>query len=247
MGFPGSPEFGYGAILYPEGPDLKESLALADDLGMDWIAIPFDWNLYQLDPAIPPGLDGLNPMIETTADRGILVMLSITHSPQWATTPDGPDPENTASLASLLSIRYSSALKAVELFPGANTRQGWGAAASPLAYSRMFQVVSDRLRGENQTLVLRAAGLQPLPEILREGDLQDLMYLQALVDLGASGWMPVVSLRFPEITGKPMLLSSSRESRVLRHDEDICVSSQKVGVLVFLAYEARQKHPIYPI
>ena len=69
--------------------------------------------------------------------------------------------------------------------------------------------------------MLVGAGFQPLPELPQDGDMQDLEFLKLLYDFGASRLMQVISLQFPELTGEPMLLPSSREERVFRHYEEV--------------------------
>lgn len=219
-GTPGSAEFGNGAVLYPAGPNLDEAVLLAGDLELDWVSIPIDWSALQPVRQASPRLEEVAALIQAAGARGIAVMVSIRSAPAWALSTGGPGAEETAEFVYALAARGGQALRAVELFPGANTRQGWGAAANPEAYAQVFQAVAGRLRQENLALFLVAGGLQPQPEIPPAGNTADLAFLQALYDLGAADWMPILSLQYPELTGDPLLLPSAREGRVLRRYED---------------------------
>jgi hypothetical protein len=220
-GMPGSPDFGNGGVVYLNGPDLKEALGMAVDLQLDWISLPIRWDQLQPNPGQPPQFAALDSLFEASGIRGMAVMISISDAPDWALTEKGPDPEKSAAFVKVLAGRYSGTLQAVELFPGANTRQAWQGQVSPQAYAQVFQAVAEGLRRDHLSLQLVAAGLQPLPEIPLDGDVQDLVFLEGLYALGAASWMPVISLQYPELTGEPMTLPTSHEERVLRHYEAV--------------------------
>jgi hypothetical protein len=42
-GLPDSPEFGYGASLATMGLQVSRAMSIAPELGIDWIAVNFDW------------------------------------------------------------------------------------------------------------------------------------------------------------------------------------------------------------
>jgi hypothetical protein len=166
-------------------------------------------------------------------------MVSISHAPAWALAAGGPDPQATAGFVHALAAGCGPALRAVELFPGANTQPGWGAPANPEAYAQMFQAVAARLSQEKSSLFLVAGGLQSQPEVPPAGNMADLEFLQALYDLGAAGWMPILSLQYPVLTGDPLLLPSPREGRVLRRYEDarrVMVENQHNSGIIWITH-----------
>jgi hypothetical protein len=220
-GLPGSRDFGSGGVIYPTGQCLDEALHMAADLHLDWVDLPIQWEQIQPDPAQPPLLSGFDALVDPLVSQGIALMFSISAPPAWALTPDGPDPEKTVALVNLLVRHYPGAVRAVELFPGANTRQEWRGQVSAQAYARVFQAVAESLRQVDPSILPVAAGLQPQPEIPAEDDMQDLEFLNDLYILGAAQWMPVVSLQYPQLTGDPLLLPSVHEQRVLRHYEEV--------------------------
>ncbi|MBE0699716.1 MAG: hypothetical protein IH586_22550 [Anaerolineaceae bacterium] len=236
-GIPGSPDFGNGGVVYPNGPDVKEALAMAADLDLDWINLPIHWDQLQPNPEKPPLFTALDSLIEGSEMHGTAVMVSISDAPDWALTINGPDPEKSAAFVNALAGRYPGGLQAVELFPGANTRQAWEGQVSPQAYFQVFQAVAEGLRREHLSLQLVAAGLQPLPEIPLEGDIQDLVFLEGLYAQGAADWMPVISLQYPELTGEPMVLPTSQEERVFRHYEavrNVMVKNQHYSGIIWI-------------
>lgn len=220
-GVPGKAEFGIGAILYPQGPLVNEALAMAVDLNLDWMKVPVYWDVYQPNPGEPSRLEALDVVMESAAQNQIAVLLSITRAPQWARTSQGPDPEQTARFVLKLVQRYPQAVQAVELFPGANTRAGWGGKPDASAYFTLFSRVNAQIKGASQPVILVAAGLQPLRMPTPPGDVDDLVFLKELYQQGASQEMPVISVQYKELTGDPLVYPDGSEHRVFRHYEEV--------------------------
>jgi hypothetical protein len=218
-GEPGSPEFGIGAIIYPEGVYVQDALSMAADLGLDWISVPVSWTRYQPDASIAPRLEALDTVMQYAEEHQIAAMVSISRAPSWARSSLGPDPALTAQFVMTLVKRYPQAIKAIELFPGANTREGWGAQPDPGAYYAMFAQVERQTRGLDYPPILVAAGLRPvqLPSL----DMDDLEFLVGLYQLGASKIMPVISLSYTELIGDPLAILDGSEHRVFRHYEEV--------------------------
>jgi hypothetical protein len=143
-GTPNSAEFGYGVQVDLEGKQVLESLASATTLRMDWIAIDFNWASHWQDKQTQPDLHLLDQVMQYAKQADISVLLSITHAPDWATTQNGPDPAVTAWFVTNLAKRYP-ALQSVELFPGANTRQAWGAEPNPGLYINLLKTTRGEL------------------------------------------------------------------------------------------------------
>lgn len=220
-GAPGKAEFGIGAILYPQGPLVKEALAMAVDLNLDWMKVPVYWDFYQPNSGEPPWFDTLDVPMEFAARNHIAVLLSVTRAPQWARSSQGPDPEETARFVLELVRRYPQAVQAVELFPGANTRAGWGGKPDAAAYFSLFSRVNAQIKGASQPVILVAAGLQPLRIPAPTGDIDDLEFLKELYQQGALQEMPVISMQYKELTGDPLVYPDGSEHRVFRHYEEV--------------------------
>jgi hypothetical protein len=218
-GTPESIKFGYGMRIDPWGREVDFALNIAAQSGLDWIGIDFNWQMQWTEASQTLDLSPLNKSMTFAAENGLNVLLSITNPPEWANTPQGPDPEMTAGLVAQFARLYPGSLRAVELFPGANTRQGWGADANPRAYLKLIKNVAQTLSATGQDITLVAGGLVPLTSPHGPGDMDDLLYLTRLYESGAAGYIPVVSLRLPSLHGEPLAAPWESEARVLRRYE----------------------------
>jgi hypothetical protein len=219
-GFPDSPEFGYGARLDPLGQEVELAVNAASGIGLEWLGVDFDWARLWPDPNNAPEFQTLDRALTLAAARGLYVQLSIANPPAWAIGDRGPDIQKTAGLAMLLASRYAGQLSALELFPGANTVQGWGASPDPQAYTEMLFAVQTALAQSGSGILLNAGGLIPLHPGSAGGDMDDLQFLQDLYAAGAAPAMPIVSLRLSAIQGKAMAAPSPESRDVLRHYEE---------------------------
>lgn len=240
--FPGTPSsahFGFGAVLYPKGHYVPESLKMASDLGLDWISVPVAWSDYQSGPMASAHLESLDAIMAYAGEHKIGVLLSISQAPAWAQTSHGPDPNLTAQFVAALYQRYPQSLQAVELFPGANTRAGWGSPADADAYYTLFRRVADELHQVQAPVVLVAAGLQPLSASPAVGDLDDLIFLERLYQLGAASVMPVISIQYADLAEDVLRYPDGAEHRILRHYEEvrrIMVENQHKKGLIWITH-----------
>lgn len=219
-GAPGSQDFGFGAVIYPNGLHLDQALQLAHDLRFDWLFVPVSWAAAQSAPSAALRLDSLEPIMKFASERQIAVMVSVGQAPAWGLTKQGPDAAQAASFVAALAQRYP-VVQAVELFPGANTAAGWGSSPNPQAYANLLSVISVELARSGRSLIVVAGGLRPLGPAAAASDMEDLVFLQGLYNSGAASWMPVVSIQYPAVTSEPLKLSTPAERRVFRHFEDI--------------------------
>jgi hypothetical protein len=210
---PAAAEFNFGARLDVSGQQTSSAVSAAAGLGLDWMAVDFDWAAMMPDPNQLPDLSMLNAVMETSRQNQLRVMLTLTHAPGWAITPSGPDANVTASLLISLTRLYGEALGAIELYPAANTLKGWGAAPDPTSYASLIQIVDSALEADGRPVTL-VASLAPAQEA---GDIDDRTFLEELYKLGAAQWMPVLGLRLPGLSGAPKADPAS--GMVLRHYE----------------------------
>lgn len=218
-GVPGSPEFGVGATLRLNGAGVSDGLKLAGNLKLDWVSIPISWNDLQPKVGKAPDWSGLDSAVALASQNGLAVMISINRAPEWAITSKGPDASKTADLAVALTQRYAGTLQAIEIFPGANLKDNWGAKPSPKQYLRLFETVQKQLTSSGSPVLLVAGGLTPLAPDSTSG-MNDLNFLQGLYDSGARASVSVISLRLNNTTGEP-LKPPSGDPRTLRHYEDV--------------------------
>ena len=219
-GLPNSAEFGYGGRIDIWGQNVLASVDLATNLGMEWIGLEFNWDRLWSDASKPPDLTLLNQVIERAAFYNLSVVLSVTSVPAWANTPQGPDINITGSLLINLAQMYSGTVKAIELFPGANTVFGWNNSPNPANYLSLL---------ENATRLLREAGLEifiittltPVDMGMSSSDIDDILFLDFFYQAGAAHLLPIIGINFNAMLGDPMTVPSSADKHYLRHYEEI--------------------------
>ena len=218
-GAPGSYEFGHGAHINLDGPQMEQALQLAGSLRLDWLTADLSWSKLMPDPTAALDFSVLDRVMKTAGQNQIAVMLSITQPPAWAMTEQGPNANLTAVFIQMLAGRYPDVLQAIELFPGANTPAGWGAAPNPAAYWGMFTAVQTRLQENGIGLILIAGGLEVLPTD-PGASINEVDFLRGLYQAGANN-LPVVSLRYADLTGQPADPAQGSETRILRRYEAV--------------------------
>lgn len=220
-GLPNSAEFGYGVRLDLGGAQINPSIAASSSLKLNWLALDFDWEyIWPAKDAIP-NLETLDQAMYLAQQNHLSVMISIIRPPAWVVSSEGPDPTMTTKVVEYLARTYPGTLLAIELFPGANTIQGWGATPDPIAYFNLLQKTTVALQSAGSTVVIVAAGLTPLSPSPKHGDMDDLAFLAALYNAGALSWMPIIGVRLLDTTGDPMDAPTQNEKRYLRHFEEV--------------------------
>jgi hypothetical protein len=220
-GTPGTSQFGYGADLYPDGPNYAEALNLANDLSLDWVDIQIPWQTYYPTVDASPDWSNLDQAIENASSNSISVLLSITQAPAWALGNSGPDANLTMQFILELNKRYPSKINAYELFPAANTRTGWGSSPDAKSYLKLFQSIKGQLKSINSDILLVAGGLVPSPSANKLDGVDDLVFLQNLYSAGANKVINIVSIDLSNLTGDPLTPPDGSEHRILRHYEEV--------------------------
>jgi hypothetical protein len=215
-GVPGSPEFGYGARLELDGIYLDQALELAADLRFDWLVVPVRWSALQPNT---PYWAKLDAVMAFAARNQMAVMISLTQPPNSVLTGSGPDPVQTAALVQDLARRYAGTLQALELFPAANVRSGWGADPNPKSYASLYNQVSAQLAAASLPVLLVGCGLQPLAAAPAAGEMDDLAFLQGVYDAGAHP--AVISLLLNDVNIDPLAAPGATNRRALRHYEEV--------------------------
>ena len=197
-GLPGTPGFGYGACLDLEGHHIAAAVQIAENYGLDWITIDFDWGKYWPDPEASPNWAALDAVMGHIKHTDLAVMISITQAPTWAFDSAGPSGARTSELVLKLARRYPENILALELFPAANTAQGWGTSPDPMAYAELLKTVHSALADEGLDHPIIAAGIDP-----SAGRQAALNFLLELYNAGGASYSPVVSLRLPALAHDP--------------------------------------------
>jgi hypothetical protein len=197
------------------------ALKAADSIGMDWIGMDFDWARLWPNRENDPELETLDMIMRKARRYELATLISITNPPGWAITANGPDKIATTQLVQLLAQRYQQNTLSIELFPGANTYQGWGAEPDPVAYATLLKSSWKALQSINSQALLVAGGLKPISASRSKGAMDDLEFLSGLYQAGAEGYMPVVSLRFPQLSADLLADKPAGSAQFLRHYEAI--------------------------
>ena len=219
-GLPNVATFGYGARVDIWGQDVISSIALASDLGLDWLAIDVDWNRHWPSLQNTANFSPLDVALQAARYEQISVLLTLINPPPWALTSTGPDVAITLAVLQAIVNPYTDVIQAVELFPGANTAAQWGAAANPSAYLGLLQSVRQGFDANGYSIYL-VTSVEPLQEPSTQGNLDDLTFLENLYTLGGAAYMPIVGLRFPTVIGAPMADPDKTNHFALRHYENI--------------------------
>jgi hypothetical protein len=221
-GIPPSQEFAYGIRINLEGENIKDTLDLAASLRVDWIAIDLDWAAIWPDPSQQPRLDALDLAMNLTNRYDIAVQISLINPPNWARKNQAPDPDLASWFIVNLVKRYPNCLKVIELLPGANSHQVWGAQPNAKAYLQLIRITNKALKDASINGIIIMPGLVTLPvNQPAKDDIDDLTFLQQLYQAGAAQMMPALSISFLDLTGSPSNIAGSPERRFLRHYEDI--------------------------
>lgn len=220
-GAPGSTEFGYGTQINLNGPYVIEGIRLANEMQLDWLAFDLSWqSLAPKQGAIDwTRLDTVSKALDQSQTR---LMISLIEPPQWALNAQGPDPLQVSQFVTQLIQHFPKSLGAIELFPNANTRSGWGRTPDPKAYIKVWNTVASSLQLLKSQVLLIAGGLKPVSAGENSMDvMEDLVFLQGLYSAGAAAVMPVISINAFELTGDTLQAPTKEQNKVLRHYEEI--------------------------
>ncbi len=218
-GAPGSSEFGFGARLDLDGEFVHDGIQLANNLHLDWISLEMPWKRIQTSPSADIDWSGYDAIFQDLAHFKIATLVSLTQPPDWSQTSAGPDPAAAAQFVEQLISRYGPDITALELFPSANTCQGWGRQPDPAAYLSLYRQVAQQLQAQQSSVILVAAGLVPVAVEASDCLQGDVEFLQGMYQAGAGDIIPVISIRLPGLAAAPSAAPKDRASLVLRHYE----------------------------
>lgn len=212
--------FGYGLRISLDEETMGTEIAFAEQYAFDWIAVELDWDQFWVSPSETPRYQGLDRLMSHAGDHDMRVMISIGHAPDWAQTRRGPSAKYTSQLIAMLLERYPANIGAFELYPGANTYQGWGRDPDPAKYVALLKGTQRVIDRAGRDISLVAGGFVPSP-LTHKADMQDTDYLEALYRYGMGEENPIIGVRLPRTTGHPDDGPSFVEDDVIRHYEQI--------------------------
>lgn len=213
--------FGFGGRISTWDNRAGITIHAAAALGLDWVGVDIDWAEIWPEPGASANINSLDEVFSNAQELNIRCLVSIVNPPRWAMSKTGPDPNITAGFVAQLVRLYPNQVSAVELFPSANTKDGWSTTPNPQAYLEVYKKTSATLNEINPDILLIAGGLVPIDGTDNSGQVNDLEYLQKLYDAGAKELIPVISLRLSGISGMPIDEPGAGNLKVFRHYESI--------------------------
>lgn len=204
-----TPQFGFGARVAPTGLQNYQAAARA---GLDWVSLDFPWDEAHSNPIIWETL-------ETMQSLDLNILLSVTQPPNRVVSESGPSPLATAQLLNGILRRFPN-IRAIELYPAANTRRGWGASPNPGAYRELFEFTEQYLAAQGYNVLLVAGGLAN--QGLEPGDIPDIHFLHSSYQAGLRP--KIIGLRFSEPS--PNLLEAPAPTALLHIEQIRAVTQQ---------------------
>jgi hypothetical protein len=214
-------EFSYAVNIDPLGGSVSNALTAARNLNPEWLMIDFDWSVWFPARDAVQNFQSLDAIMQFAEDNRIEVCIRLLNPPQWVVTGSGPDHASTLDVILFLQGRYPESMKAVEVFPGANTSQGWGAPPSPQAYMDMLDTIQQVLVQEEINLMVIAGGLVPVPAPDQMTDMSDISFLEGLYIAGFNSMHATLSLQLIDLAPNFLQASQSINDPVLLHIDDI--------------------------
>ena len=213
-------EFSYAMNINPLGNSVSNALTQARNLNPDWLMVDFDWNIWFPSRDSLQNFQPLDTVMQFAEDNRIRVCIRILNPPQWALSELGPDHARTMDLLLFLQERYPS-IKAVEIFPGANTTRGWGVAPSPLAYVDLLKTVQQILAEEEINLLVVAGGLVTVPYPDQMTTISDILFLEGLYAADFNSLNAILSMQLLDLDPDLLLVSENINDAVLLHIDAI--------------------------
>lgn len=214
-------EFSYAMNINPLGNTVSNALTQARNLNPDWLLVDFNWAVWFPTRDAVQDFQSLDAVMQFAENNRTAVCLRILNPPQWVVTGSGPDHASTMDLILFLQQRYPVSMKAVEVFPGANTTQGWGAAPSPQDYIHLLETVQQVLSQEEVHLSMIAGGLVNVSSPDQVTVMSDLSFLEGLYAAGFNSMNVILSLQLLDLAPNLLLSSQDSSDPVLLHVDEI--------------------------
>jgi len=177
--------------------------ALDQVRGFAWLRQTFAWNGASPDQADWETWDRLVAAV-AGRDQQLIAVLT---QPQPSAPPS---PEALAAFASAFAERFGDRLAVYQIWDEPNLYSAWGAAPSAAQYTAVLQAAYAAIHAADPTATVLAAALAPTLETGPD-NLSDLLYLQALYDVGAAPY-------FDAAAGKPYGFYTGPEDRAAAPD-----------------------------
>jgi hypothetical protein len=181
---------------------IKRSLEMVREMGAPWIVEYFPWAYVEGQPG---RFDWTHSdlVIDHAERQGLTVVARLGFVPDWARPPDTSplylDEDRFADFgryATEFVRRYAGRVHYVIIWNEPNLALEWGfAPVDPAKYVTMLQVVYPMIKAANPSVQVLAGALAPTlaPPGSPDG-MNDLLYLQAMYELGAAPYFDTLAI-----------------------------------------------------
>ena len=194
---------------------IQHSLQYVREMGADTIVEFFPWAYIEASPG-RYDWESADRIVRHARNQGLQVIARMGFVPAWA-RPDVDDqfstlnylPEESfdafADFVSAFAARYAGVVNHLIIWNEPNLAFEWGyRAVDPTGYMRLLQAVYDRVHTANPDVVILAAALAPTLEPPGSPNgLNDLLYLEALLEAGAADYFDALAIHTYGFTDAP--------------------------------------------
>lgn len=166
----------------------QEYLDLMVTSGCEWIRVQFGWRAMEPDPddGIEPYLWAYERIVDLAHERGLKILVNVTHPPDWA-RPDDPgipaEPEAFASLLSRLVPRFKGKVQAWQIWNEPNLIEENNGRIDPEGYLALVRAASPAIREADPEALIVFPGLAPNSLNYDDWAIDDDVYLETLFGL----------------------------------------------------------------
>jgi polysaccharide biosynthesis protein PslG len=158
------------------------------ETGCDWVRMQFTW--YDLEPyqgaPLVPRLPGYKRVIDRANERGLNVLVNVSHAPDWALTGDPhlpADPEAFADFMGRLAGEFAGQIAAWQIWNEPNLIDETHQQVSPEGYLELVRLASPAIRQADPDALIVSPGLGPTGLMYDDWALDDAWYLEYLFGL----------------------------------------------------------------
>ncbi len=194
---------------------IQHSLQYVREMGADTIVEFFPWAYIEASPD-RYDWESADRIVRHARNQGLQVIARMGFVPAWA-RPDVDDqfstlnylPEESfdafADFVSAFAARYAGVVNHLIIWNEPNLAFEWGyRAVDPSGYMRLLQAVYERVHTANPDVVILAAALAPTLEPPGSPNgLNDLLYLEALLEAGAADYFDALAIHTYGFTDAP--------------------------------------------
>lgn len=166
----------------------------------------FGWLRMGFDLSQPDKNNWANAIATATAHNFQIIAVLYQSPPNFLAAHPPPSPQEFANLAHQFATAYGAQIEVYQIWDEPNLHTGWwGRSPAAAEYAALLQAAYATLKTADPTATVLAAALAPTAETGPD-NVSELIYLQALYDLGAGAY-------FDAASGKPYGYATSPEDR----------------------------------